>query len=111
MDESLVKVVFLILGLLLSFLSALSILLVRQALGAVKELRTGLHELTTKAAVGEERHAHLTGSMSSLHTSVARVTKDVGKLSASIDKVWAVMEAAKLSHRRLSDDQLTGTED
>jgi hypothetical protein len=110
MDDSSSKLIFLILGVLLSLLSGLCLYLVKQAGAALADVRKAVSELATRAAVADERHAYTQGLIAALGSSQEKITKDIGRLTASVEKMWAAMQNAKLAKRRLSDD-LTGTEE
>jgi hypothetical protein len=110
MDDLSTKLIFALLGVLLSFLTGLCLWLVKQSADAVKELREAVQALTTAQAVSQERQAALSGSMSTLGNSVSSVTKDIGLLSAAVSKMWDALQAAKIAKRRFSDN-LTGTDE
>lgn len=100
MDESALKLIFVVLGVLLSFLSGFSLLMVKQASQTLKELQRANQELATKAAVADERHTSFTATIAALTQSTHELTKDVGKLSSSVQRMWVILEDAKLASKR-----------
>lgn len=53
-------------------------------------------EIKVKAAVQQERH-------NALITAIDRNTKDIGRLTASVEKVWDCLQAQKIAKPRVSD--------
>lgn len=66
-------------------------------------LSTLTSDLKLKGALSDERFSGLLGSIDTQLKISQSQTKDVGRITASVDKLWAVLAAKGLLDPRLSD--------
>lgn len=59
---------------------------------SIKELTKSVNTLVVSDAVQQEKKSQFDGSLSQIQKCLNETTKDVGILSASIKKVWEVIE-------------------
>lgn len=59
----------------------------------LEDLSVEVHKLSISDAVSKENKAHLVGSIDQLQKAVSGTNKDLGRVTASIDKLWQVLES------------------
>ena len=73
---------------------------------AINKLAENANKLNTSIAVAQERQSNLTGRMDQMQRSIENTHKDIGKLAASVNKLWMTLKSANLAPIRDSDNAI-----